>query len=75
MHRLDRRHKVNRDIESKIGSTIYQRLNAIPMSAGDREAAVNAMLDAELIVDAFEWAKSKLERLAHTVFLKPSTKH
>jgi len=66
---------MNRDTERKIGSTIYERLNAIPMSPADRDAAIGAMQDAEAIVDAFAWLKTKLEHLAHSVFLKPSIKH
>jgi len=41
------------------------------MSEADRKDAVSALLKAELLVDAFLWAKQKVADVGHA-FLKPS---
>lgn len=71
---------MDRDIEIKIGSTIYDRINTSRMSPAERQVAINAMRDAELLVDAFAWVFKKIEQLGVLisrafVFLKPSIKH
>lgn len=63
------------DIEIKIGSTIYNRINASRMTEAERQVAINAMHDAELIVDAIVWVTKKIEQLGARLFLKPSPKH
>ncbi|MDH5537487.1 MAG: hypothetical protein OEZ08_18200 [Betaproteobacteria bacterium] len=62
-------------MEIKIGSTIYDRINASRMSPAERQVAINAMHDAELLVDAFAWVFKKVEQLGAFLFLKPSIKH
>lgn len=62
-------------IERKLGSTIYQRLDGVRMSEFDRETAISAMSNAELLVDAFVWFAKKIERAGDRLFLKPSLKH
>lgn len=64
---------MNETIKSKIGSTIYERINTVRMSDAERVVALNAMRDAELIVDAFIWIGRKFEQLGG-LFTKPSLK-
>jgi hypothetical protein len=59
----------------KNGLTIYDRIKAVPMSEYERQAAIHAMQDAELIVDGITWIAKKIERLGERLFLKPSLKH
>lgn len=59
----------------KNGSTIYDRINAVPMSEYDRRAAISAMRDAEMIVDGITWIAKKVEQLGERLFLKPDLKH
>ena len=66
---------MSRDIESKIGSTIYARVGEVQMSAAERERALNALYEAELLVDAFVWVARKIEQLGERLFLKPALKH
>lgn len=63
------------DMEIKIGSTIYGRINASRMSEGERQVAFSAMRDAELIADAIGWVTKTIEQLGARLFLKPSPKH
>jgi hypothetical protein len=61
----------------KIGSTIYERINATPMSDAERQVAINTMRDAENIADAILWISKKFEQLGallHKASLKPSLK-
>lgn len=66
---------MNTELEIKIGSTIYDRINTVRMSDAERQVAINAMQDAELLVDAFVWVSRKIEQLGAFLFLKPSVKH
>jgi hypothetical protein len=66
---------MNTELEIKIGSTIYDRINALHMSDAERQVAINAMQDAELLVDAFVWMTRKIEQLGSLLFLKPSVRH
>jgi hypothetical protein len=45
------------------------------MSDAERQVALNAMRDADLIVDAVVWAVKKIERIGERLVLKPSLKH
>jgi hypothetical protein len=45
------------------------------MSDAERQVAINAMKDADLLVDAFVWMSKKIEHLAERLFLKHSLKH
>ena len=66
---------MNRDFEMQLGPTLYERIQSIPMSEAERLVAVNAMLNAQLLVDACVWLKSKAGQLAERVFLKPNAQH
>jgi hypothetical protein len=72
---LQRSMAMRNDMEVKIGSTIYERINASRMSDAERQAAINAMHDAELIADAIVWVTKKIEQLGARLFLKPSPRH
>lgn len=63
------------EMEVKIGSTIYERINASRLSDSERRAAIRAMQDAELIADAIVWLTRKIEQLGARLFLKLSPKH
>jgi hypothetical protein len=66
---------MNSNIQGKFDSAIYDKLNSLPMSAIERQAAINAMHDADVIVDAVLWIARKIEQLGAFLFLKPSLKH
>ena len=66
---------MSKAIESKIGSTIYKRVNAVQMSQVERQRALNALYEADLFVEAFARAAKKIEQLAERLFLKPALKH
>jgi hypothetical protein len=53
---------------------IYARIRALPISAADREDALQALRQAENITDAFFWLKERFSALG-TAFLRPSLKH
>lgn len=63
------------EMEIKIGSTIYDRINTSRMSDAERQVAINAMHDAEVIVDAIVWVTKRIEQLGARLFLKLSPKH
>jgi len=63
------------EMEIKIGSTIYDRINTVRMSDAERLTAVHAMKNADAIVDALIWAVQKVEQIGAALFLKPSIKH
>lgn len=63
------------DLEIKIGSTIYDRINTVRMSDSERQAAINAMRNAETIANAVIWIGKKFEQLGAWLFLKPGLKH
>ena len=55
-------------------SEIYKILENARMSESDRLAAINAMQDAEAIVNALLWVQDKISAVGH-YFLRPSLKH
>ena len=55
-------------------SEIYKVLEHARLSESDRLTAINAMQDAEAIVNAFLWVQEKIAAVGH-YFLKPSLKH
>lgn len=63
------------DLEIKFGSVIYDKINTVRMSEQERQVAINAMRDADAIVDAILWISNKVEQFASSLFLKPSIKH
>jgi hypothetical protein len=62
-------------MEVKIGATIVGRINAARMSEAERQVALNAMRDADLLVDAIVWVVRKIEQFGERLFLKPALKH
>ena len=66
---------MSKAIESKIGSPIYTRIHAIQMSESQRQKALNALYEADLVVDGFTWVAKKIEQLGDLSFLKPSPRH
>jgi hypothetical protein len=62
-------------MEIKLGSTLMSRINSVRMSEAERQQAINAMRDADLLVDAFVWVAKKIEQIGERLFLKPSFKH
>jgi hypothetical protein len=66
---------MNNTLEIKFGSVIYDKINTVRMSAGERQVAINAMRDADTIVDAILWITNKVEQLGAMLFLKPGIKH
>ncbi|MDH5341505.1 MAG: hypothetical protein OEW79_01585 [Betaproteobacteria bacterium] len=45
------------------------------MSATERQVAINAMRDADALVDTFIWFARKIEQLGAYLMMKPSVKH
>lgn len=66
---------MNSKLENKFGSVIYDRLNAVQMSASERQDAVKALRDADALVDGILWFTHKIEQLGSFLFMKPSIKH
>jgi hypothetical protein len=66
---------MKKEMEIKLGSIIVGRIDSIRMSESERQAALNAMRDADLLVDAFVWVGRKIEQLGSRLFLKPALKH
>ena len=50
---------MSKDMEIKLGSVIIGRINSVRMSDSERQMAINAMRDADLLVDAFVWIARK----------------
>ena len=66
---------MNSKIDSKSSSVIYDRINMTRMSPSERQAAINAMRDADTIVDTIMWVTRKIEQVGAFLFMKPSIKH
>lgn len=66
---------MNSNIENKFGSVVFDKINTVRMSATERQAAINAMRDADTIVDAILWVTRKIEQIGAALFMKPSIKH
>ncbi|MGZ9014294.1 MAG: hypothetical protein ACXW2L_18775 [Burkholderiales bacterium] len=66
---------MEKTVEVKTVSTIYQRLGDVRMTEADREMAISALSNAEVLVDAFAWLAKKIEYLSERLFLRPSLKH
>jgi len=60
--------------ERLLDSGIYARIREVQMSESDRQYSVDALRQAERLVEAFLWVKEKLADVGH-IFLKPSLKH
>jgi hypothetical protein len=67
---------MRKDIERKLGSTVYARILAVNMTEVQRERALHALYDADLAVDAFVWIAKKVENLTERLFARqPALKH
>jgi len=66
---------MNKDTEIKFVSVIDDRLSTVRMSESERRAAINAMHDADALVDAIIWITRKIEHVAQSLFMRPSVKH
>lgn len=66
---------MNKDLEIKFGSVIYNKINTVRMSEQERQVAINAMHNADAIVDSLLWISQKIEQIGAALFLKPSVKH
>ena len=66
---------MSKEIESKLGSTIYSRINAVQMPEVERQHALNALYQADLFVEGVIRVVKKIEQLAERLFLKPVLKH
>ena len=66
---------MSKEIRSKLGSTIHDRMGAIKMNPSERHRALDAMNNADLLVDGFVWVVKKIEHLGRFSFLKPELKH
>lgn len=66
---------MNKDLEIKFGSVIYDKINTVRMSEQERQVAINAMHNADAIVDSLLWISQKIEHIGAALFLKPSVKH
>ncbi len=66
---------MNKNIEIKFGSVIYDKISTVRMSDHERLIAINAMQDADAIVEAITWFTNKIEQLGAYLFLKPGIRH
>jgi hypothetical protein len=66
---------MNEDIEMKLGSTIYRRLQAVRMTETERQVAIDAMRQANLLVDGFVWIGRKMGQLGELFSSKPTLQH
>lgn len=57
-----------------VDSIIYNKIEALNLPEADRRAALGAMHNADLLVDAFSWIAKKVEQTGHRLFLRPSLK-
>lgn len=63
------------ELEVKFGSVIYDKINTVRMSEQERQVAIHAMQDADVIVDAILWVVHKVEQLGAALFMRPTLKH
>ena len=66
---------MTRDMEIRIDSSIYRKISAARMSEVERQVALSAMRNADLIVDAGAWVVKKIEQFGERWFLRASLKH
>ena len=66
---------MSKGINIKLGSIVMSRIDSVRMSDSERQVALNAMRNADLLVDAFVWVAKKIEQLGERLFLKPALKH
>lgn len=66
---------MKRDTNTTSGSSIYEQIERARMTDVDRRVALNALRQADVIVDALMWIANKIGRVGARAFLKPSLKH
>lgn len=66
---------MSKAINSRLGPTLYMRINEVQMSEAERQAALQALQNAEIMVDAVVRVAKKIEQLGERLFLKPSLRH
>ena len=66
---------MSKRFKDKLGSTIYQRVQSLRISEVERNRALNALYDADLLVDGIVWVVKKIEQFGGRLFLKPALKH
>jgi hypothetical protein len=66
---------MSKELELKIGSTVYGKIQSARLSERERQIALQAMRNADVAVDAIVWVLKKIEHLGERLFLKPSLKH
>ncbi len=70
----ERGFKMSKSNGSINNSGIYAQIRVARMSPVEREHAIDALHQAELLVNVILWVKGKFSALGHA-FLKPSLKH
>ena len=59
---------------AKLHANVYRRIQELPISAAERDLAINAMRDAEQFADLILWVRDRFVALGG-LLLKPSLKH
>ena len=63
---------MNRMIGNYAKSDVYERIQEAPMSEREREVALNAVRNAEAIVDGCAWAARAVKTVIAKIFEKPA---
>ena len=58
--------------ERSANTDLYARIKLAPMTAIEREVALNALRNAEAIVDGIMWVVSGIRQLLAKVYAKPA---
>ena len=66
---------MRRDTKMTSVSSVYEQIKRAKMSDVDRQVALNALRQADALVDILMWVAKKIRRGGARVFLKPSLKH
>jgi hypothetical protein len=66
---------MDRNLELKIGSTVYGKIMGARMSEHERRTALHAMGTASDILAGCAWLTRKIEHFGARLFFKPSLKH
>ena len=62
--------------ETPANTDLYARLNLAPMTAAERQVAINALRNAEAIVDGIVWVTAAVKNLfAHAAAKPTGLKH
>jgi hypothetical protein len=63
---------MNRLNEKSANTDLYASINQAPMTESEREVALNALRNAEGIVNAWLWVVNGVKRLIARIFEKPA---